>query len=623
LRIMADLFTGPQEQIIASKTAQEVFDSATKVNLQWVSVSDAGSSYQGKIQLIEDKDSGVLYDQVNPDKFRNVRRFLWDAQIPTGSSLTMLVRTSANGQDWGDWSITSASDSVKSVNIGESISSVEYIAYLAREEVQYPVGDIKSLLSPMGIELNLEDYGLTEEDLKAAINKSESKGSEYYQAEKSDEKRLVAHLFVNGQDCGRYLGAVVDVSGRFSDIFYPIILAGDPAVGEEGPIAYVGERYFRPQERFASGDSSSNTETYKSIVPVKWMQDNVEVKFVDSDGNAEGDAHLTVNGEDKGKFISSIFSVSSTFANSFNGIWITGKSDDHEADAWVGDTVRVPRRQALLYQARHERGAVNPSQENTDRYKAIEGFSDFQKSVRMKFVPYDQNLELAEDSNGENEDANLLVNNKDQGDFVGCGVEVSGAMSDLFHPIWISANDAWVGEMEKVVHIFYARGNYYGGQTNIERLTNQTSARNSERFSQLNSVKILRGRGNLQQAQRINICIDVKSRGGDEPTPTPTPTEVESPSLYEIGLSAGYSADEPENGTGGTSETPASRVVPASIPGWLKGGLLKTGTDLLVLIVITVVIVIAIIYLLSLLKEKEGLDQQDQVNQGKSREEKR
>jgi hypothetical protein len=275
--------------------------------------------------------------------------------------------------------------------------------------------------------------------------------------------------------------------------------------------------------------------------------------------------------------------------------------------------------------------------------------------------------------------AKLQVNGGYKGEFIGCGVEISGGYSDTFFPTWISSNNLYIGATELHPHIF----------------DNQNSRQNSSDFRRIESVSILRGdHSDLAKNQAVNIYVDVQEDQPEpepepepEPAPEPEPepettlespcdsygdinddgritvrdaelileivtgkliptTEQkkrgdlngdgrigsgdsiiisrylegsadtfpicraeESPVLYQVGLSAGYSSTEPIDDGGQVGKDPNK------IPGWLKGGLLKTGSDLIVLIVTTILIVVALIYLISLLKEGDDLARRDQTAQ--------
>lgn len=669
LGILADLVTGPEEQVVAAKTAQEIWDSALTRTDSLELIDASGASYAKKIVLRDNELEGAIHGKINPKKLQYIRRMLWDSSTPAETTMTMWIRTTS-GNDWSDWRMIDGR--LEAYTIKSSVREVEYVAHLAREEIIFPLVETKALLAQKNDLVQLPDYGMTDQNLDQL-----QKEMTRTKVELSEEEttRLYAHLFYDNDDKGRYLGAMADVSGMGLNIYYPVLLTDETVL--------LGDRDIAGSIR--SYNEERNTEWYSQKEMVKNIQEHISVRFVDESSNsAKGTARLAINENgswtEKGNFISSMVSVGAN-TNLFNGIWVTGPGGDQEAQTRV-TAVEVSR----------GRMRDDDSIKNSEVYKSVEKVQEWQQNIRMKFVAdSDVRLVPIDDGIGAKEMANLELNDREEGrgDMVGVGVEISGPNPIFFHPIWITDSDAHVGPLEYNRFMLQPEGRKTQWQTH------------SEGFEELDSVAILRGESESPlQNQKVAIYIDVREgtpedpevcqdfdrveinpstvtmapnykyrfaaytynednqlmdlellfsaeegiidnngnytapsqegidqvtvasecggsdlatvtieEGAPPPAPPTPPPSIGTPALYQIGLTAGYGAGEGEDEDAPPSQGPE----PSGVPGWLKGGLLKTGSDLLVLIIITVLVVIAIVYMVSLLRRGEDLGRKDQT----------
>jgi len=661
ISILADFVTGPQEEVIASQTAQQVWDNALAKSDTLELATSSESGYSKMITLKTEADAGALYGKITTSQLKYIRRFLWDGQVPEDTEMTVWACFQGSCDKGANW--TQINGVAESRNVQQSLKEVEYVIYLSRNPMKLAVEETKSLLSAAGKDVPLLDYGITSDTLQVT---QADKGA--VQAATSGDRKLYAHYFFNGVDQGRYLGALVDSSGMNNDIYFLAFLTDRTA--------FVSER---ERGRRLLGTEKVNTDIYKNIQLVQDLQARSEVKFVDEANSNQpvGDAILSIRAGDQetwidvGRFISSMVSVSGKFSKKRNVIWVD--DDELHVGAGLGSGAF---------------GGHNlTSAQNTRVFKTNNKSLEYlQNNVRVKFQPYPgENYQMVDDGVGNSEYANIMVNDKPKGDFVGVGVEISGKFSDLFYPIWISHNNAKVGPTEYKQYEFYKtcrnvriRKDYICG--------NQTAEQNSADFWALDSAKALRGvaddplekekvavyvtvnEGSINPAcenfdqvsitpteiamlpttnyqftgvaldtdgSQLNVDLSFSTDGGtidenglytapstegnysvfltsecggdvtaqvtvdeDADSPTPITPTLDSPVIYQIGLTAGYSTDDDNNNDD-------RDITPAAVPGWQKGSLLKTGADLLVLIVITILIVIAIVYLSSLLKGKK------------------
>jgi len=660
ISILADFVTGPQEEVVASQTAQQVWDNALAKSDTLELATSSESGYSKMITLKTEADAGALYGKISTSKLKYIRRFLWDGQVPEDTEMTIWACSQGSCDKGANWVQMNGTDESRAVQ--QSLKEVEYVIYLSRNPMKLAAEEAVTLLSAAGKDIPLPNYGVTSDTLQTTQTEVGS-----VQAATTGDKKLYAHYFFNGVDQGRYLGALVDSSGMNSDIYFLAFLTDRTA--------FVSER---ERGRRLLGTEKVNTDIYKNIQLVQDLQARSEVKFVDeaNSNRPVGDATLSIRAGDQetwidvGKFISSMVSVAGKFSKKRNVIWVD--DDELHVGAGLGSGAF----------GGHNLTAAQNTEVFKTNNKALEYL---QESVRVKFEPYQgENYQVADDGVGGSEYANIMVNDQPKGDFVGVGVEISGKYSDLFYPIWISHNDVKVGPTEYKQYEFYKtcrnvriRQDYICGD--------QTAAQNSADFWALDSAKALRGvasdplekekvavyvtvnegganpacddfdqvsitpteismppttsyqfSGSAldQSGDPLSVALSYSTNGGtingtglytaskiegsfsvfltsecggdvsaqvtvdkDAEPPTPITPTLDSPSIFQIGLTAGYSTNDDSDDD--------SDVTPAAVPGWQKGSLLKTGADLFVLVVITILIVVGIVYLSSLLKGKE------------------
>lgn len=566
LGIFADLTTGPKEKVISSKTAQEIFSSAQ--------VKDRLRLTEAGIELEEGAEQAILIDELSLDEFQAVRRFLWQAETPAASHFSMMIRTSVDGENWSSWSERSQRDWYY-LKIDRSVEKVQYLATFGRQELIFPLGDYAKQLEEKGIEI--EDYGLTEENFRLAEDQGLADREEMTTADEEESKTLYAHLFINGEDKGRYLGALVDTSGSYRDVFHVVFLTDQ--------MAFVSERY----------EGSMGPENPL----VNFLADNnKKIYFVDeaNGDQIEGIGRLVsksqeeaADWEDRGDYLANIVDISGMKSDWFGQISIT-----NDADSLV---MMNPSRGEGLSILNNNSNWHNLTRLNSRRYQNLAATKDLMANSRLKFVPVEDSSYQPVESDGF---AKLSVGGSTKGYYVGSGVNLSGRHSDVFFPVWITNNRAWVGAGELDHWIFYLLCNndsYICGH--------QTADENSQDYSDLESVDSLRGlNSQVDRNQELTIFIKVKkAEAPQEPLPEEPETGL-SPKLIQVGLSTGYSAQE----TPDREQDQINRKEAVNqIPGWLKGGLIKTGSDIIVLIIITILIVISIIYLVSLLKNSDDI----------------
>lgn len=649
LGTLADLVTGPDEKVVASKQAQEIYDSAlTKTNLK---VED------DKITLDDEKLNGLLIDVIDVDDLDFIRRFIWESEVPEGTDFRMSIKTSVEGDDWSDdWSELSKEDWYY-LDINKPVKKVMYMAEFSRSEF---------------------DYGFNVENLDRSVDELKKKEELLTTQQETDLTRAYLHLYQGGQDRGRYLGSLIDNSGMAQDLYYFTILTDQ--------MAFVSERYRGKRE---GGDY---VQAFNDFI----KSSNIKLFFVD-EGKKDpsqrilGRAHLVERDNnqnqwiDRGKYLNSLIDISGKHSDRMYPVKVT-IADDYFKFKGVDVGERETTKSFDIFRGGND-DWVAKTNKNTKLYQDLDAVKNFQQNLRVKYVPLEDSL------SPKDEFAKLRVNDKDQGYYIGSNVNISGAHSDVFFPLWLSSKKSWVGAGELIPHIFFTNT-----ETKFQSIrTPQSSEENSRDFATTDSVKILRGNHQLSKNQQLAVYVDLKTAesgeekdicqdfdrlvikpeninlaikedyqfnilalskdGGEidleqlnhnitttggsidqdgyyqapaEPgeyqitlisdcdgqvkadilvsgEEIDQPTITGSPQLFQVGLSSGYSVSDDQP----TIDQPRDEGSPDQIPGWVKGGLIKTGTDLIVLIVVTILIVVGLIYLVSLLKERDGLSDVD------------
>jgi hypothetical protein len=715
LGTLADLATGPNEKIIKAKTAQQIYDDAlAKEGLEVI---------DDKIVISEGKKRGILIDKIDLSEFKSVRRFLWDVNKPEGSEFHMIVKTSPDGQHWDDWTEVSENDWYY-FKIDKSVKSIAYMAEFSREEIDYGANEETIEEADQALEIVQEE----QEEVGQAVDLEVERDTSGQQVGDKIEKKLYAHLYVDGRDKGRYLGSLVD---RGDGNHFRLALLTDE-------MAFVSQM--------------TKNNNYENKLSEFLTSGKIKVHFVDESIKNEeakimGTAKLGVKPEGEftaqsvetafptiGDYLSNIVDINGEFDKVFRPVQIS--LDEEGGKVIAGRFVR--KGDLKIDRTKNHNKWEDITQTNTTRYSKKQSVIDLQQTTRMKIGDLKEDVEIVQDDSY----ARLEVNDQDKGYYIGSGVNISGQRSDHFFPIWISNNEAWVGagEFEKGIFLIPCNdpgGDYSaiaagiltlggvfddldglidqgfdsyfneGGTNNNEApgdgsfeerqgedgrsleeeinepdpftynysspkvasasstianvalhasdiisagsalglvqvaakifgtnilidlgddvlewffggnhtyCSQMSPQQSSVAYNQINSTKILRGAEDddfYGQPQRLAIYVTARvpevvdePDDGDE-TPPESTTLADSPELTQVGISAGYSIDEEP-----IQEEPERQVgSPSDIPGWWKGGLIKTGTDLIVLIVVSILVVIGLIYLVSLLKDREGLSE--------------
>jgi hypothetical protein len=704
LGTLADLATGPNEKIIKAKTAQQIYDDAlAKEGLEVI---------DDKIVISEGKKRGILIDKIDLSEFKSVRRFLWDVNKPEGSEFHMIVKTSPDGQHWDDWTEVSENDWYY-FKIDKSVKSIAYMAEFSREEIDYGANEETIEEADQALEIVQEE----QEEVGQAVDLEVERDTSGQQVGDKIEKKLYAHLYVDGRDKGRYLGSLVD---RGDGNHFRLALLTDE-------MAFVSQM--------------TKNNNYENKLSEFLTSGKIKVHFVDESIKNEeakimGTAKLGVKPEGEftaqsvetafptiGDYLSNIVDINGEFDKVFRPVQIS--LDEEGGKVIAGRFVR--KGDLKIDRTKNHNKWEDITQTNTTRYSKKQSVIDLQQTTRMKIGDLKEDVEIVQDDSY----ARLEVNDQDKGYYIGSGVNISGQRSDHFFPIWISNNEAWVGagEFEKGIFLipcndpggdystvaagilqlsgaldqldrvieegvddyfnggeidqnqltpgeeeirdqleredFLNEGDVFGAKVKSATLTTillnasdilsiggvadlagvagkifgtnilidladdvlewffggnhtycsqMTPQQSSLAYNRINSTKILRGTEDddfYGQPQRLAIYVTARvpevvdePDDGDE-TPPESTTLADSPELTQVGISAGYSIDEEP-----IQEEPERQVgSPSDIPGWWKGGLIKTGTDLIVLIVVSILVVIGLIYLVSLLKDREGLSE--------------
>jgi hypothetical protein len=646
LGILADLVTGPNERVVASKNAQEIYESAeVKENL---------ILEDNKIVIQDGAKQGVLVDTIEFDELEQVRRLLWDAEVNDKAYFSMMIQTSADGEKWSDWSARSR-EGWYYHEIDKPVSKVRYLANFSREPLMFPA-----------------DF--EEEEL---INTQQEEAVDTQQADtvsKQKEQRLHLHLYQGGQDRGRYLGSLMDNSGMKQDIYYLTMLTDKMSfVSEQHKGKSRGREYQNPLYDFVKSN-------------------NIKLYFVDeNENNPEEKIVGEALAASRKKFDQSKWKAEHGYLGSI--IDISGKHSDRMFPVTMSTSeskgVSAGERETTsdFNISKSEKNWLKLSDKNTKRYEDLSSVRKMQKTTRVMFKS------LKDDVVAEDNLAKLSVNGSDKGYYIGSGVNLSGGHSDVLFPIWLTNKSAWVGAGELDLHLFQKE---IGTKFGMFPLIPQSSEENSRDFARTESVSILRGSSNAEWSQDLAIYVDVTTKddpqqpevcdnfdkleinpesvnlspnenfqfnfralskdeteidldqldysftvtggaidgSGNYQAPEeegtfevsitslcdgyakadivvegdPSEQIVESPQLIQVGLTTGYSPEEPDQPE--VVDQPEEQTgSPSEIPGWVKGSLIKTGTDLIVLIVVSILVVIGLMYLVSLLKDREDLSE--------------
>ncbi len=652
LGTLADLVTGPNERVVASKQADEIFDSAlSKINLK---VED------DRIVLDNPKSNGLLIDEIDVGDLDFVRRFLWESEVPEGADLRVSIKTSPDGENWDEeWSEVSEEDWYY-IDIDKPAKKVMYMAEFSQSKF---------------------DYGFNVDNLDRSVDELKDKESIDTQQEGDIEKAYL-HLYQGGKDRGRYLGSSIDNSGMAQDLYYFTMLTDQ--------MAFVSERYRGKRE---GGDY---TKAFSDFI----KSSNIELFFVDESKQDPsqkilGEARIAKKDQgesswaDKGKYLNSLVDISGKHSDKVYPITVS-IADDYFKFKGVDVGKKKTISDLNIYRGKKDDWSAK-TENNTKKYQNLDSVKSFQENLRVKFDP------LQDDIDSVDEFAKLEVNQKDQGYYIGSGVNISGAHSDVFFPLWISSEKAWVGAGELIPHVFFETTRF----TNMFRArTPQDSEQNSRDFSQTESVQMLRGNFDDDKDQELAISVEIETteeieepsicqdfdklviepesanigpgadyqfdisaldtkgnkidlgqldynlttnggsidRTGNYQATTEEgeyqitftsscdgettadvvvsdefdqPITTNSPQLLQVGVSSGYSVDDDQEED---VDQPKQEGSPDQIPGWVKGSLVNTGTDLIVLIVVTIMIVVGLVYLVGLLKKRDGLSEVDSIS---------
>ncbi len=416
LGTLADLVTGPNERVVASQKAQEIFDNAkSKINLQ---VKD------DKLVLEDDKERGLLLGTLDVGEFDFIRRFLWEAEIPEGAELNVSIKTSADGQNWSeDWSKVSR-EGWYYINIQKPVSKIMYMVEFSKITTT---------------------YGADEETVKNQSNiylDDANRDTDHKENEDGTvRKNLYAHLYISGVDNGRYLGAAIDNAGMASKKFNLILLTDKMAF--VSPVLKTETSDFNNEltEFLTSGDIKVYFVDEAETNPRKRVKG--EARLATRDWNSD-EMETTVmdpnRWQEQGNYLTNIVDISGKHSDIYQKLQIVEGQTSVEAD-------RDKKEPDLKY-LKSGKDKPNKWQKfttfNTKAYQGKDSVKELQSTSRMKYATKNDYIDVVADDYN----AKLKVNNQLKGYYVGSGVNAGGKFSDIFYPIWMSNNEAWMGAGE-------------------------------------------------------------------------------------------------------------------------------------------------------------------------------
>jgi len=416
LGTLADLVTGPNERVVVSQKAQEIFDNAkSKINLQ---------VKNDKLVLEDGKKRGLLLGIIDVGDFDFIRRFLWEAEVPKGSQLNVSIKTSTDGQTWSeDWSQVSQEDWYY-INIRKPVSRIMYMVEFSKEKLTYGA-DQQTVKDQSNIYLD---------DMNRDTEHRENEDGTIRQ-------NLYAHLYISGVDNGRYLGAAIDNAGMASKKFTMILLTDKMAF--VSPVLKTKTSDFNNEltEFLVGGDikvyfvDEAETNSKKRI--------KGEARLATRDWNSDQAEAAMVNPsrwQEQGNYLTNIVDISGKHSDIYQKLQIVEGQTSVQAE-------RDKKEPDLKY-LKSGKDKPNKWQRftafNTEAYQGKDSVKELQNTSRMKYITKNQYIDVvANDSN-----AKLKVNDQLKGYYVGSGVNAGGKFSDIFYPIWVTNNEAWMGAGE-------------------------------------------------------------------------------------------------------------------------------------------------------------------------------
>ncbi|GAG69267.1 unnamed protein product, partial [marine sediment metagenome] len=164
ISILADFVTGPQEEVIASQTAQQVWDNALAKSDTLELATSSENGYSKMISLKTEADAGALYGKISPSKLQYIRRFLWDGQVPENAEMTVWACFQGDCTKDANWVQMNGANESRTVE--QSLKQVEYVIYLSRNPMKIAVEEATVLLAAAGKDVPLPNYGITSNSLQ-------------------------------------------------------------------------------------------------------------------------------------------------------------------------------------------------------------------------------------------------------------------------------------------------------------------------------------------------------------------------------------------------------------------------------------------------------------------------